>query len=417
MAFPEKIKEILTTWENDIINTKTFPREIYPVLEESMTDQLPVVLCGVRRCGKTYLMYMLFKEFEQGCYINFEDERLMGLTASDLEEIYMAYIGMKSPKRPLMFLDEVQNVEGWEKFVSRLYAKVKFVISGSNATLLSSEYATALTGRHIPYQVFPLSFSEYLKATGNHTLNRLITEQRAKLSDLLNDYFDYGGFPQASLEKNIELIKSTFNSILFRDIIRRFGVKNALSLETLARYLAVNPGKLFSYRRLSSLVNISHEDTVKNYISYMEKAYLFSTVLKFDYSIRKQYANQKKIYTVDTSFSKYAGHLFSDETGRLLETVVFNELKRRGFDVYYWRNEQGKEVDFVSCRQLVPVQLIQVSVRITDEQQLAREISPLLIASEILNIKNILLITLYPVTFNLPSVVAHISAIDWLLSE
>ncbi|MBC8486349.1 MAG: ATP-binding protein, partial [Bacteroidetes bacterium] len=264
MVVPEKIKEILTTWENDIINTSTFPREIFPLLKDSFTNQLPVVLHGVRRSGKTYLMYMLFKEFEEGCYINFEDERLMGLTATDLEEIYTVYIGIKSPKKPLMFLDEVQNVEGWEKFVSRLYTKVKFVISGSNATLLSSEYATALTGRHIPFLIYPLSFREYLKATGNHTLNNLVTEQRAKLSALLNNYIDYGGFPQASLEKNTELIKSTFNSILFRDIIPRFGVKNTLSLETLARYLAVNPGKLFSYRRLSTLINIRHEDTVKN---------------------------------------------------------------------------------------------------------------------------------------------------------
>ena len=410
-----RIKEIILTWENDISKTKIFPREVFASLKEHYSKPLPLVLHGIRRSGKTYMMYKLFQETSDACYINFEDERLIGLKAHDLDLFYEVYLGIKTPVRPVMFLDEVQNVPGWEKFVSRLQAKVKFVISGSNASLLSSEYATALTGRYLPVRIFPLSFKEYVTTLGNHNLRPEITEEKAILKNLLNEYTDYGGFPQASLEKDGMLIKTTFNSILYRDIVPRFGIQNALALETLARFLVSNPGKPSSFRSLATLMGMQHEDTAKNYLSYLEKAYLFESLLKFDFSLKKQMVNLKKIYPADTSLTKHAGTLFSEERGRLLETIVFNELKRRGHSLYYWKNERGKEVDFVVCDGLKPKQLIQVTDVIENERQLKRETESLLLAAEDLKVNDLLLLTHSVENFSVPPEIQMKSFLNWLL--
>lgn len=416
MVSAERIKEILHTAEADIFATTIFPREIYPQLKKYFLQKTPVVLQGIRRCGKTYLMYQLFREFKESCYLNFEDERLIGLTAADLETIHSVYIGMKSPQRPVMFLDEVQNVKGWEKFVSRLHSKVKFVISGSNATLLSSEFATVLTGRYIPMMIYPLSFKEYVLANVPDGLDLYHTEQRARIMALFSDYMNYGGFPQASMEKNTALIRSYFDSIVFRDIVSRFAVQHAISLEIIARYLVSNPGKLFSFRNLCSVANIRHEDTVQNYIGYIEKAYLLSSVYKFEYSLRKQVANQKKAYPADTGFTLYSGTQFSPDSGRLLEIIVYNDLKRRYFDVFYWRNERGKEVDFVVCDGLKPRMMIQVTEKIENDKQLSREITPLLIASAEHHVKDIVLLTMSPAFYSVPSQLKQQSIIEWLLA-
>jgi predicted AAA+ superfamily ATPase len=414
MISQDRIKEIILTWENDISKIKTFSREVYPLLKEQFSKQLPLVLHGIRRSGKTYLMYKLFQETSNACYINFEDERLIGLKTQDLEMFYEVYLGLKRPERSVMFLDEVQNVPGWEKFVSRLQSKVKFVISGSNASLLSSEYASSLTGRYFPVRIFPLSFKENVAAKNYQHLQPDITEEKAILLNLFTEYMDYGGFPQASLEKDGKLIKTTFNSILYRDIVPRFGIQNALALETLARYLVSNPGKPASFRSLSIIMGIKHEDTAKNYLSYLEKAYLFESLLRFDFSIRKQMVNLKKIYPADTSLTRHAGNLFSEERGRLLETIVFNELKRRGHDLFYWKNERGKEVDFVVCDGLRPKQLIQVTDIIENERQLKRETDSMLLAAEELKVTDLLLLTNRLDSGQLPEKIHFESFISWL---
>jgi predicted AAA+ superfamily ATPase len=261
-----------------------------------------------------------------------------------------------------------------------------------------------------------LSFKEYVVARGHQFLKPDITEDKAILLNLFSEYTDYGGFPQASLEKDGTLIKTTFDSILYRDIVPRFGIQNALALETLARYLVSNPGKPSSFRSLSSLMGIKHEDTAKNYLAYLEKAYLFESLLRFDFSIRKQMMNLKKIYPADTGLTRHAGNLFSEERGRLLETIVFNELKRRGHELFYWKNERGKEVDFVVCKGLKPKQLIQVTDVIENEKQLKRETDPLLLAAEELKVKDLLLLTNKSGSFLLPEKIQMKSFISWLTS-
>lgn len=411
----DKIKEILLTWEADIAQTKVFPRAFDALANEHFNKQVPLVLHGIRRSGKTFLMYRLMQDHPGSIYINFEDERMTGYGSELLDEIYSVYIGIKTPEKPVMFLDEVQNIKGWEKFVARLHSKVKFVVSGSNASLLQSEYATALTGRHIPLRIFPMSFSEVLISKGIESPQLFHTESRAKLRAILSDYIQYGGFPEASLKQDKFLLKAYFDSILFRDVIPRCNLQNAAGLEALARYLVSNPGKPFSFRNLVPVTNVRHEDTVKTYVNHLEKAYLLDVVSRFDFSLRKQIVNQKKPYPADTSFTKYSGSLFSEERGRLIETIVYNELKRDGRDVFYWKNERGKEVDFVACNGLKPEMLIQVCEQIDSDKVMKRETDALLLAQEELNVNNLLLITDSVPAISPPEGIRVKSLLEWLI--
>ncbi|NTV83111.1 MAG: ATP-binding protein [Bacteroidales bacterium] len=410
-----KLTEIIKTWELEVLQTNIFPREIMPFLREQFVKQVPMVLHGIRRSGKTYLMYQLMQESPGSVYVNFEDERFSGSGSEILDELYSVYIGTYIPERPVMFLDEVQNIPGWEKFVSRLYTKVKFVISGSNATLLSSEYSTALTGRHVPIRIYPLSFSEFLTASGIVKPDPDITETRARIRALLADYFEFGGFPQASLMKDKFLLKSTFDSIIFRDVIPRFSIQNPAGIEALARYLVSNPGKPVSFRKLTPIANVRHEDTVKSYVEYLEKAYLFNILPRFDYSIRKQAVNLKKIYPADTSFTRHSGSLFSEDRGRLLETVVSNEFRRKGKDLFYWKDVREREVDFVVCEGLKPLSLIQVCERIEDEKVLKRETAALLLAGDELAVKDLILLTEAVPALPVPNGIRVVSVLDWLI--
>jgi len=410
-----KLTEIIKTWELEVLQTSIFPREIMPFLREQFVKQVPMVLHGIRRSGKTYLMYQLMQESPGSVYVNFEDERFSGSGSEILDELYSVYIGTYMPERPVMFLDEVQNIPGWEKFVSRLCTKVKFVISGSNATLLSSEYSTALTGRHVPIRIYPLSFSEFLTASGIVKPDPDITETRARIRALLADYFEFGGFPQASLMKDKFLLKSTFDSIIFRDVIPRFSIQNPAGIEALARYLVSNPGKPVSFRKLTSIANVRHEDTVKSYVEYLEKAYLFNILPRFDYSIRKQAVNLKKIYPADTSFTRHSGSLFSEDRGRLLETVVSNEFRRKGKDLFYWKDVREREVDFVVCEGLKPLSLIQVCERIEDEKVLKRETTALFLAGDELAVKDLILLTEAVPALPVPNGIRVVSVLDWLI--
>jgi len=413
----DKLKEILATWKDEILNTAVFDREIYPEIQEQFTKPFPMVLHGLRRSGKTYLMYKLLHEHPNAVYINFEDERFTGLGSEILDELYAAYIGYYAPERPVMLLDEVQNIVAWEKFVTRLQSKVKFVVSGSNAKLLSSEYSSALTGRHIPIRIFPLSFKEFINATGAANLDPLISEQRSRLRTLLSDYIDYGSFPQASLLKDKFLLKSTFDAILFRDVIPRYDIRNPLGLEALARYLVSNPGKPFSFRSLIKVTNVKHEDTLSNYVQYLEKTYLIFNLPRFDYSLSKQAVNLKKVYPADTSFTRFSGNIFSEESGRLLETIICNHLARRENNLFYWKDERNREVDFVVCDGLKPISVIQVSENTDDERVWKRETEALLSAGEALGVSDLMIlvnnISRRPLVENIPVK----SVLDWLLEK
>ena len=332
--------------------------------------------------------------YDKYYYVNFEDERLVGFKLEDFNTLYELCIELFGTAKTF-FLDEVQNIAGWEKWVRRMYDDdFKFFITGSNATLLSKELATLLTGRHIQFSLFPFSFREYLKFY-NFDLNEkdvYITEKRSLLRKHFSEYLKNGGFPEYLKFGQIEILQEYFNDIIQRDIVERYKVKNSKQIKGLARYLLTNTGNLASYNQLTKTGEIKSANTIINYISYLENAYLIIKVPYFSYSLKKQAVNPFKVYGTDSGLINAISFKFSRDFGRNYETIVAIELKRRNKEFYYWKNVRHEEVDFVIKENKIK-QLIQVSYDIGNANTKKRELKALIKASEELKCSNLLVIT------------------------
>lgn len=388
------LKRVIEENSNEINNTDIKRREVIPDLEKAMKMKEITVLSGIRRSGKSYLMYYLAKKFG-GAYINFDDERLINFDVQDFDRLYNLTGGKT------LFLDEVQNIKGWERFANRIQTKTKLVVSGSNSSLLSSEFTTRLTGRTITFDIYPLSYSEFLNF-----------KNLKPAIDTFEKYLDIGGFPRIVETEEKVLIKEYFNLIIYKDIIPRFNIKHAESLRELAVYLISNIGKPYTYRSLTKVIDIQHEMTIKEYIKHIESAFLLSSLSRYHPSLRKREALPKKIYSIDPLFSTIG---FSDETirSRLLENVVYLHLiKLFGRNNVYYYLEKN-EVDFLITKNMRPTIAINVAYAIYDNNTLKREIAGLLSLDK--NIKKYL-ITLYPLDFDLPRGIKHISVIDFLVN-
>ena len=347
-------------------------------LDKYIQSSQVVVISGIRRCGKSSLLFLLKEKMglaeEKYCYFNFDDERITP-EISILENIVTLHIEIYGTS-PTLFFDEIQNIVGWEKFVNRMYEQgTKLFITGSNARLLSSEIATSLTGRNKVIELFPFSFTEYLRFLHkDYDLNRLTSGNRALLQKDFNRYMEIGGFPLVVRENDLELINSYYQDILYRDIISRYRLSQVNELKELGLYFAANIGKIFSYATLQKVSGIKSLSSIKEYLEYFKQSYLYYYLPKFDYSVKKQIMNPKKVCAIDPGFVNRLGFRFSENRGRLLENVVFNELLRRGNEVYY---HAGKyECDFVLKDGTEVVGLIQVTDRLNHEN-MDREIDGL----------------------------------------
>jgi predicted AAA+ superfamily ATPase len=353
-----------------------------------------VIISGVRRCGKSSLLYLIkeaLKLNEQGyCYFNFDDERIIP-DISILDQIYTLHIEIYGVE-PVLFFDEIQNVGSWEKFVNRIYEKgTKVFVTGSNSNLLSSEISTSLTGRNKVLELFPFSFSEYLRfAERSYRPDRLDSQQKAFLQKDFNQYMKTGGFPLVVKENDLELINAYFQDILYRDIISRYRLSQVNEIRQIALFFASNTGKLFSYATLQKISGIKSLSSIKDYLGYYEQSYLFFYLKKFDYSVKKQIMNPKKVYTIDPAVSNRLGFNFSENKGRILENMVFLELLRRGKEVYYHTGKN--ECDFLVKDGLVITEAIQVAWSM-DPLNKEREKLGLLEAMIIHNLKHGLVIT------------------------
>jgi predicted AAA+ superfamily ATPase len=271
-----------------------------------------------------------------------------------------------------LFLDEIQNIDHWEKFVNRMYEQgIKVFVTGSNAKLLSSEISTSLTGRNRLIELYPFSFSEYLRFIGNtYTIDRLTPKAKSLLLKDFNNYTLTGGFPLVVKENDTELINAYFQDILYRDIISRFRLTQVNEIRQIGIYFASNIGKLFSYSTLQQVSGVKSLSSIKDYLYYYEQSYLFFYLKKFDYSVKKQIMNPKKVYTIDSAIAIRLGSHFSENKGRILENIVFLELHRRGKEVYY---HAGKyECDFLVKDGLDIIEAIQVVYQL-DETNYERE--------------------------------------------
>ncbi len=379
-------------WENkeELNRLMGKHRPVYDSLVNSIKIREITIITGVRRAGKSTLMYQMIHNLleenvdpKQILFVNLEDKKL---TEDSLEDIYTSYRENLNPdKKSFIFLDEVHKKDGWESWIRKKYdlkSNDKFVISGSCSYLLKKEYSTLLTGRNLTFEVFPLSFPEFLSFSKIEfdldNLKKGIVLEKTKISILnhLKEYFSIGGFPEIILkqkEYKIKLLKQYFDDILYKDIIDRYNL-NSQKTKDLALYLMTNFTSFISLRNLRGTLSLSY-DTIKDYLSYFKEAFLFFTLDHFSYSLKEQKNLASKIYCIDNGLRNAISFKFSEDEGKLAENLVFLELKRREEEVYYWKNEKHHEVDFVIKNKNNSLTAINVSY--TDEID-EREINALL---------------------------------------
>lgn len=387
-------------------------------LDEFVSTSLVVLISGVRRSGKSALLYLIKEHMNlassQWLYINCDDDRIIP-DANFLENAYQWHLQQHN-ETPVFFIDEIQQVPNWEKFVNRMYERGhKLFITGSNANLLSSEMATALTGRNRVIHLFPFSFAEFLSF---HKLNspfpNATTKALMETRHQLDRYIKLGGFPLIVKEQNIEIASDYFKDILYRDVIARYNLTQVNELRIIAQFLASNVSKLFSFKRLQEISGIKSTSTVKNYLDFLGQTYLFDYLPKFDYSLAAQVRNSKKVYIVDLALYHVLATAFSENSGRLIENLVYLELKRRKQEVYYYSNKG--ECDFVLRKNLETTEAIQVVYDINADNQ-SREENGLLEAMHDLKTKNGLIIYYQKSISNFHPDIQYIEISEWLLQK
>jgi uncharacterized protein len=365
-----------------------------PRLDTDFPDKEMVVISGIRRCGKSTLLYEIREaNVEKNYYFNFDDERLINFQVDDFQLLYEVFIELFG-KQSTFYFDEIQNIVGWERFVRRLYDYGnKVYITGSNASMLSRELGTHLTGRYFRKELYPFSFPEFLKFKG-HTLpgkTLFSTHEKVALHKKFLDYFISGGFPAYLRSGNRQYLKSLYESIIYRDVMVRNGLTLEKEILELVHYIASNTSRLISYNSLTKVIGVKNATTVKNYLGYLENTYLVFLVSKYDFSLKKQIHNPKKVYFIDLGLIRELGFHHSEDNGRLLENLVFIELKRRGKEIYY--HSVKHECDFLIKEKNRIVQAIQVSWSIYSLETKKREIDGLLEAMSIHKLQKGLILT------------------------
>jgi len=389
--------EILVDWnywgdfKKEFIERKDYIKKMEMLSEGNEI----IVVKGVRRSGKSSISYFFLKKLislglepKKILTINFEDPRFpITLSLEDVNQIFETYLKNVEEHPKYVMLDEIQYVKGWEKFVRFLAeAKgIKVIVTGSSSKLMSEEYATVLTGRHVDIEVFPLSFEEFLNFKGVRVENKIdIVKKRLEIKKLFEEYLEWGGFPEVVLSENkerkMELLKSYFNDIILEDIVKRFKVKKVAELKNLAKYYISNISTIQSFRNLSKLLNISLH-SVERFSSYMNVARLFFFLDNFEYSLKKQLRSKKKVYTIDLGLYKLHGFKLSENLGKIIENAVLLELMRRKefnplMEIFYLK-VNDKEIDFVVKEGLNIKQLIQVTYASSKDEIEEREIKAL----------------------------------------
>ena len=335
-----------------------------------------LVVSGIRRCGKSTLLRQFVQKLKREFfYFSFDDIRLTSFSPADFA--LLDKVLLDSGAR-LIFFDEIQSADSWELYArQKLDEGFQLVITGSNASLLSRELGTRLTGRHLTKELFPFSYREFC-SFGSHIA----------AAESFVDYLEKGGFPEFLKTGNTEILAQLQSDILYRDIAVRYGIRDIKSLRRLFVYLISNPAQLFSPSRLTSVAGVKSHTTVLEYISFFEAAYLIQVLPCFAWSVKAQNLAPKKVYIVDTGLIKTGAVSFSGNFGALLENIVFNSLRIsasvQDFGVYYFAGKNGGECDFVVFRQGKP-SCIQVCWELNLENQ-DREIKGLLKALDFFNL-------------------------------
>jgi len=332
-------------------------------------------------------------------YLNFDDDLLLKNFDEDatIKALYDVYQNFS-----YLMLDEIQNLPAWELWVNKLYRRgINLVITGSNSKLLSNEMASVLTGRYIEIKVLPFSFSETLcfnKMSLQPEFYDTPTE-KGKISGILHSYLFDGGFPEVVLNPGIlkNYLSTLFDSILLKDILKRFRVRQTQQLYDLATYLLSNYTNLFSYNQIKENLNFNSVATVQKFIGYMEETYLFQHISRYTPKIKNKQKSAQKMYSIDNGFIKARSFELSPNYGRLLENIVFVELLRRNYipdlQLFYYRTRNNREIDFLIRKEHQIEQLIQVCYDMSQKKTIKREIDALFESSDELRCDNLLIIT------------------------
>jgi len=397
----EELKKIITENTEFILGLE---REMIKRESLELPEKIKkvVVLYGVRRSGKTSLLFANFlKAPSRSLYVDFEDERLIGFSLSDFELLKDSFFELNPDligKKVSFSLDEVQNVQGWERFARRMVERenVDVFVAGSSSKLSPTEIHTSLRGREWTVEVLPFSFREFLIARGIKTSKKLkkYSRERIRIASLFEEYLRWGGFPEVVLaESNFEkkkILKDYLGAMFFKDIVERFNLTNIPLLEALKERLFSSFASSFSvagfYKKTKQLIPFS-KDSVYTYYDCFLKSMLIYEVRKFSDSIYVQMRNPAKIYLVDTGLAR---RVTSEDTGRLLENLVFLELKKRGYKLYYFANK--RECDFVAKRG-DELSTFQVTMTLT-ESNWEREVRGAASTARVLGLKEATIITL-----------------------
>lgn len=342
-------------------------RNILPVM--SLLSDYITIITGIRRCGKSTLMHQMMDGIKGDFgYFNFEDPRVFGFDVHDFSKLEKV-LG----DQQYFFFDEIQNIENWELFIRKLHDRGKTVcITGSNASLLSKELGTRLTGRNIQKELFPFDYTEFCAYL-----------ELEKTTATLDLYLELGGFPSYLKNKQLVYLQQLFRDILYRDIIVRYGVRNSRIIEGIALYLISNVGKEFSLNGIKKTFDVGSTNSISDYVSWFEDSYLLFTLPRFSWSLKSVAINPKKVYTIDTGFAQANSLSFSEDKGRLFENLVYLQLRRTDKDLYYFR-EKG-ECDFVVKDKNKITELVQACYQLNPDN-LQRELNGLKEAMEFFNL-------------------------------
>jgi len=370
----ETIKDVLLL-QSKRKKESSIPRSILKNIREQRATPFIIIISGVRRCGKSTLLGQI--KTDECYYVNFDDERFVGFKVSDFQLLYESLVELFGEKEIFLF-DEIQNIRGWERFVRRLHdEKKKVYVTGSNASMLSRELGTHLTGRNITFKLYPFSFKEFLDLKGYKAkaLDKLTSLEKSSMNRLFREYLEEGGFPEYLQTNKEEYLKNVYENIIYRDIITRYNLTSEKPLKETAYFAASNIGKEISFNTIRKLTGLTSATTIKEYFEYLENSYLVFLIPRYDFSLKKQAYYNKKAFFIDPAMARIIGFRPSRDKGRILENSVFISLKRRNHEVFFHKGEY--ECDFLLRKGTTIAEAIQVAYAFGD-----REVHGLLEAME-----------------------------------
>ncbi len=370
-------------------------------------------IIGARRVGKTFSLYQIIHDLlKEGIkkneilFINFEDERLIPMETADLTSIFDTYYEIypqNKNKIVHLFFDEIQNVHQWQIFVRRIHEneKVRINLTGSSSNLLSKEIATRLRGRTFTFEVFPFNFKEYL-AYNKIDIDFFSSRNKSFIVNAFNKYIVTGGYPEilgVSEPVRTKILQDYFNLVLYKDLIERYDIRNYSLMKYFMKFILSNNANPFSVNKVFADIKSQgyrvSKDTLHNYLTYLTDAFFIKLVPIFSESIRKQQINYRKIYTLDHGLVTSMVKTLAYNTGRLLETMVYNHLRSKysSDQIFYHRTRNNQEIDFLISDRGQVLNLFQVSESMGNEKTKNRETNALIKAMDELNLKTSFIIT------------------------